>query len=382
MLGLTMITSSLKKNVYAARRSLAKQRGVSMLVLTVVLLFAATLIVLFAANSSVMQSKITSNQYRSQEAFAAAQAGLEFGISYLIQNNIAITGSPSGGYIPPYTSSSTTNVALANGSKFSIGYSNPIANNYTLILITATGTSDDGTATRVVQQLVQYGSYLLAPGSFTLVTIGTLSLSGNTTVTNTNTNNTIEAGSSVAGSGNFKTVTSSGTSSTSGNFGSDITQNVASLANTSFGDLFSDYFGMTEAQFQSKAVNTYTNNSNYATALNGMTGTTVWINQTSGSANFSGSTTIGSATNPVLIVIDGNLNISGNFTLYGFIFVLGASSATTNLSGNITIIGGMATTDNINASGNFTLTYNPSVLSNVQAATSYYAKVPGSWKDF
>jgi Tfp pilus assembly protein PilX len=371
MLGLTMITSSLKK-----------QSGISMLVLTVILLLSGTLIVMFAANHSIMQSKITSNQYRSQEAFEAAQAGLEFGISYLIQNNAAITGSPSGGFIPTYTSTNTTNVAMSNGSHFSIGYSNPTANNYNLILITSTGTSDDGTATRVVSQQVQYGSTLLSPGTFTLVSIGQMSLSGNTTVTNTNTNNTIEAGSSVAGSGNFKTVTSSGTNSTSGNFGSDITQNVASLANTSDADLFSDYFGMTEAQFQSKAVHTYNNSSNYATTLNGLSGTTVWINQSSGSANFSGNATIGTPSSPVLIVVNGNLNISGNFTLYGFMFVLGASSATTNLSGNITINGGMATTDNISASGNFTLTYDPSVLNNVQTANSYYAKVPGSWKDF
>jgi hypothetical protein len=113
-----------------------------------------------------------------------------------------------------------------------------------------------------------------------------------------------------------------------------------------------------------------------------MTGTTIWINQTSGSANFSGNSIIGTQANPVLIVINGNLNISGNFTLYGFLFVLGASSATTNLSGNITITGGIASTDNVSASGNLNLTYDGTVLSGVQSATSYFAKVPGSWKDF
>jgi hypothetical protein len=248
--------------------------------------------------------------------------------------------------------------------------------------VTATGTSSDGNATRVISQQVQYGSFLLSPGSYTLVTQGSLSLSGNTTVTNTQTNNTLEAGTTVAGSGNFKTVTSNGTSSTSGNFGADITQNVTSLVNTSTGDLFSDYFGMTEAQFQSKAAHTYTNQSNYASIISGMTGTTIWINQGSGSANFSGNTTLGSPSAPVLIVVNGNLNISGNFTLYGFLFVLGASTATTNFSGNITVTGGVATTDNVNASGNMTLTYDPTVLGNVQSATSYNAKVPGSWKDF
>jgi Tfp pilus assembly protein PilX len=361
---------------------LRKQRGITVLVLTVMLLLAATLIALFAANYSLMQSRTTSNQYRSQQAFEAAEAGLEFGISYLIQNNAAITGSPSGGYIPAYTSASTTNVVLANNSTFSITYTNPIQNNYSLIQITSTGISDDGTSTHVVTQQVQYGSYLLNPSSYTLVTKGTLSLSGNTTVTNTQTNNTLEAGSTVAGSGSFKTVTGSGTSSTSGNFGADITQNVTSLANTANGDLFSEYFGMTEAQYQTKAAHSYSNLSNYSTTLNGITGTTIWINQTSGNANFSGNSTIGTQANPVLIVINGNLNISGNFTLYGFLFVIGASSATTNLSGNITITGGIASTDNVSASGNLNLTYDSSVLNSVQTATSYYAKVPGSWKDF
>jgi Tfp pilus assembly protein PilX len=357
-------------------------RGTTVLVLTAMLLLSATLIVIFAGNYSQMQSKITSNQYRGQQAFQAAQAGLEFGLAYLIQNSSTILATPSGGYILPFSNASTTNVTLSNNSKYSIVYTNPIANNYNLILITSTGTSDDGTSTRVVSEEFYAGSDLIAYGSYALVSKGTLSMSGNTTVTNTQTNNTLEAGGSVAGNGNFKTITGNGTSSTSGNYSADIQQNVTSLANTANADLFSGYFGMTEAQYISKAAHTYTNASNYATTLNGLTGTTVYINQTSGSANFSGSATIGTPSSPVLIVIDGNLNISGNFTLYGFIFVNGASSTTTNLSGNITIIGGVATTDNVSASGNLNVTYNNAVLNGVQSSTSYFARVPGAWKDF
>ena len=362
--------------------SLKKQAGITMLLLTVVMLFTATLVVMFAANYSLLQAKITSNQYRSQMAFEAALAGAEYAINYFNMNSAAIEAAASGGYLQPYTNSSTTNVVLANNSKYSFVYTNPTANNYNTVIITSTGTSDDGTATRVVTQQIEFGSTLLVYGSYTMVSKGTMSLSGNTTVTNTQTNDTLEAGSSVNGSGNFKTVTSTGTSSTSGNFGADITQNVSALANTSNADLFSGYFGMTEAQYIAKAVHSYGAQSNFATTLNGMNNTTVYINETGSTANFSGNTTIGTAANPVLIVIDGNLNISGNFTLYGFIFVNGASTATTNLSGNITITGGIATTDNISASGNLTLTYNNAVLGGVQQSNSYYAKIPGAWKDF
>ena len=373
-----------KKNklLRATKVSLARQQGITVLVLTVVLLLAATVIVVFAAKFSLTQSRITSNQYRNAQAFEAAQAGLEFGMAYLNSSATTILANHSGGHLVPYSDANTTNVALSNGAKYSIVYTNPVANNYQLILVTATGTSDDATSTRVVQQEVQYGSSLLAPGTYSLVSTGRIALSGSTTVTNTQTNNTIEAGSSVTGSGSFKTVTSSGTTSTSGNFGSDITQNVSSLANTSSGDLFSDYFGMTEAQYIAKAGHSYSNNSNYATTLNGMTNTTVYINAGTGSANFSGSATIGSASAPVLIVIDGNLNISGSLILYGFIFVNGASTATTNLSGSINITGGMATTNNISASGSINMTYDNAVLGNVQNSNAYYARVPGFWKDF
>jgi Tfp pilus assembly protein PilX len=378
-----MTILSRKKNpARSAPTRLTPQRGVTVLIMTVLLLLSATLIVIFAAQYSLTQARITSNQYRNMQAYEAAQAGLEYGIAYLIQNSATILATPSGGHILPYTSATTTNVTQSNNSKYSIVYTNPISANYNLILITSTGTSDDGTSTRVAQQEVEAGSTLLSPSSYVLVTTQKIALSGGTTVTNTITNQTLEAGSSVAGSGSFKTVTSSGTTSTSGNFGSDITQNVTSLANTSAGDLFSDFFGMTEAQYTAKVAHTYTSNSNYATTLNGMTGTTIYINAGTGSANFSGSTTIGSPTAPVLIVIDGNLNISGSLTLYGFLFVHGASTATTNLSGTINITGGIATTDNVSASGTLNMTYDNAVLGNVQAATSYFARVPGSWKDF
>ncbi len=69
-------------------------------------------------------------------------------------------------------------------SKFSIVYTNPVANNYTIIQITSTGTSADGTATRVVSQQVEYGSLLFSPPQLPLVSKGSVSISGNAGITN------------------------------------------------------------------------------------------------------------------------------------------------------------------------------------------------------
>jgi hypothetical protein len=350
------------------------------------LLVTATLIVLFAGSYSLMQQKITANQYRNQQAYMAAEAGLEFGINYLQVNTSAITGSPTGGHIPNYTSSSTTNVTLANNAKFSIVYSNPVANNYNLILIKSTGTSDDGTATRVVQQEVQYGSVLFTPSQNALTTKGSLVISGNGTIKNTTYNSTIVLANTITMSGNVSTVTSTGTASTPGHIGTDIQQNNATLNAMSVATLFSDYFGAQESTIQSQMAHVYTSagSTNYSSILNGMSGTTIWINQTSGSATITGNTTIGTPTNPVLVIVNGPISISGNTNIYGFLFVVGTTSATTDISGNLNITGGMATGDSLNISGNASITYNASLLVGVQSssATTYFAKVPGSWKDF
>lgn len=362
------------------------QKGAVTLIITAMLLMTATLVVLFAAGYSVMQSKITGNQLRNQQAMTAAEAGLEFGINYLQKNSTTILASPSGGYIQAYTSASTTNVTLGNNSKFSIVYTNPIANNYTLIQITSTGISDDGTATRVVSQQVKFGSLLSSVPSTPAVIKGTLAMSGNSNITNTSSTATVVTGSTTSISGSAQTTLNTGVSSSAGNLKSDIQQNNSTLANESTSDFFATYFGASSNQVKSGFANYYSNSSdtNYNSLLNGKTGTTIWIDQSGGEATISGNTVIGSAANPVIIVVNGSLNLSGNATIYGLVFALGATSANTDITGNVSVNGALIAADNTRLAGNAGVTYGPSVLSAVQSspAASYYAKIPGSWKDF
>jgi Tfp pilus assembly protein PilX len=156
----------------------SKHRGAATILITLILLSVSTLIVLFAANYGVMQQKVSTNAYRYYQAYEAAEAGLEFAIPYLQQNKATILAGPVGGYIPAYSDSSTANVTLGNNSRYTIVYSNPIANNYDLIKITVTGTSDDGTSSQVISQLVQFDSFLSSTPSSPLTAKGAVTLKG------------------------------------------------------------------------------------------------------------------------------------------------------------------------------------------------------------
>lgn len=366
------------------KRTLSYQKGAAVLVFALIMVTISTLVILFAGSFGMMQTKSTANMTRSTQAFEAAQAGLEYAINYLNQNNGTILASPVSGYIPAYSDSNTTNVTLANNAKYTFTYSNPTAYDYTTILITSVGTSDDDSATRTVSQLVQFGSLLVNVPSIPLIGQGQISLSGNSEIINTHSSQTVTSGSTVGLSGSASTILNSGVSSTAGSIQSDIIQNDAGISSLSSSDFFGSFFGMAPDLLKGSVANYYSNssNTNYQGTLAGMTGTSIWIDQTGGTASLNGNATIGTAANPVLLIVNGDLTVSGNVTIYGYVFILG--NATTDFTGNLTIVGSVGTTGNLNATGSIQVVYSPTTLDNLQNNSSmrYYAKIPGSWKDY
>jgi Tfp pilus assembly protein PilX len=346
-----------------------KQNGAATFLITIVMLVSITLIVIFAANYSVMEQKISANSTRNLQAYEAAEAGLEFGINYLQKNSATILASKVGGYVQPYSDSNT------------ITYSNPIASNYILILVSSTGVNNDGTATKVVSQLVEFGSILFKPPTSPITGKGTVTMTGHDQVINMQGNTTIVAGSTVSMSGSAVTQAQGGVSSTSGHINSDISQNNATFVNETTSNFFSSFFGASINTVKSSANVVYTNLGSYGAVLNNQKGVTIWIDQTSGNASISGNNTIGTSSQPVLLIVNGNLDITGNTTIYGFIVVLGA--ATTEITGSSNITGGILAADNLILTGSSQITYNSSIINIVQQSSSnYYAKVPGSWRDF
>ena len=320
-----------------------------MLLVTFVLFVAAMLIMIYAANYSVLQQKAASNQYSNNQAFEAADGGLEFGVAYLNTNSSTITANPTNGYIDyGPADSNVTNVSLGNGSHFSVVYTNPTQNNYQLIQLTSTGVSTDGTSTRIVRQQIYSGTSSL---KYAITTQQNLTASGNVTITG---QNGVDVGGTVTESGNV-TV-------------SQTTQNDTTLANMNPSTLFSTIFGVSESQMQSQS--TYYANGN-SVNYNSLSGT-VWINS---GISISGNSTIGSQSSPVLLIINGSFTGSGTVTMYGVLYVMGA----TTISGHFTLNGGLVSQGSITMSGTSSA-YNAQIVS--QFTTTGFAKVPGSWRDF
>ena len=65
------------------RVPLARQRGAAALVVTMLLVFAMLLVVAFANRNVVVEARSSANQYRSTQAFEAAEAGLEWALAKL-----------------------------------------------------------------------------------------------------------------------------------------------------------------------------------------------------------------------------------------------------------------------------------------------------------
>lgn len=98
-----------------------------------------------------------------------------------------------------------------------------------------------------------------------------------------------------------------------------------------------------------------------------------------GNVALDGGGDIGSALNPVLLVIQGNLTFSAPTDVYGFVYVRPADWVT---AGNGQIIGGAAAQGLISGTGSFTVAHDPAILRLLRIRTGSMVKVPGSWVDF
>jgi hypothetical protein len=63
-------------------RKLQHEKGMATLVIVLLLLFVATLVTLYTANTAVREQQVSANQYRADQALSAANAGLDYAIAY------------------------------------------------------------------------------------------------------------------------------------------------------------------------------------------------------------------------------------------------------------------------------------------------------------
>lgn len=91
-------------------------------------------------------------------------------------------------------------------------------------------------------------------------------------------------------------------------------------------------------------------------------------------------TQLGTATDGVSMVSPGSIDINGNITLYGLLFMNNANVDFLG-TGTANVYGAAITCGGFNSNGNGTLGYLPSALSSLRMSSSLVARVPGSWTD-
>lgn len=102
-----------------------------------------------------------------------------------------------------------------------------------------------------------------------------------------------------------------------------------------------------------------------------------WI---SGDCELSSDT--GSDSDPLMLIVEGQLTLSGSIEVYGAVYVTASGSGDVQTSGSPTIHGALLVDGDLDfASSNLFIEYDPDVLAVLNRVGGHFAFVPGSWND-
>jgi Tfp pilus assembly protein PilX len=411
-----------------------RQRGAATLFTAIIVLVLMTLMTFFANRGVLFERKTAANQYRSTKAIEAADAGLEWALANLnslrrISAACATTtasGSATfrdryldpdnnGSYVEAFATSTPTCTLSggtwscscpANGTAatvpactapegcptFRIAFER-IPVDPTLVRVSSVGCTDarqpcvpgatgaaDGTAT--VNQVLKLASGLATIPAAAITAKGYVDFGSNAiTATNTDpgTNGvTINAGLDITGFINDSTIeTLPGTP-----VGASLIGNDTSLATLSDDQMFRTFFGSSKEQFRDSPSTTVVTCSGVCntTLLEAIDGgaRTIWVE---GDMVLNANNVFGSAQRPVMLVVNGNIEVRGNMTFYGVLYCQDSTWDNTG-GGNAQVFGAAISEGNFTATGTPDPTYDPNVLRRLRESTGQYAKVPGGWRDF
>jgi hypothetical protein len=104
----------------------------------------------------------------------------------------------------------------------------------------------------------------------------------------------------------------------------------------------------------------------------------IWVD---GDLNVNSNVTIGSANDPIILVVDGDVHFNGTIQLYGVVYSTGMTWDNTG-GGGALIRGAAISEGNYTGNGTPDYFYDPNVLSRLRNTLTSFVRVPGSWRDF
>lgn len=360
-----------------------KQSGATTLVMAIILLVSISMTTLFAAKSSVISLKLNANELRTQYAFEAAEAGLSHGVAYVLDGG---ADQDNDSAIDSITAHS---FSAGNGSSYQVALTDESStSDFTLIRVTSTGTSDDLTARRVVTQLVQLVPVVSTFPNSALTSHGAVHIQGSANaISNTESDHTVWSGDNVSFGGAGSTDSPSGGCSAlpcvdvnNGSLSGD-----PALAGMSDEQFFENFFGRSKTEVRADAdmviagdpsdpTTTYSF-ANVSASVDGVNNQLIWID---GSARINANAQIGTADDPVVVIVDGNAQFGGNATIYGLVYI---TNDWKHGNGGFNIQGASIIEGDYESSGNPNINFDSTVLANTKLVGKF-AVLAGSWKDF
>ncbi|NOR51910.1 MAG: hypothetical protein GQ470_04755 [Gammaproteobacteria bacterium] len=271
---------------FPKNQTLFRQHGATTILLSLIVLFIITMVVLTTSKTVLMEQKIASNMFRGEQSMEAAETGIQEALNYL-------SGTPDWDTIEALNTGDALNVfetdasssgpdsntgTLADGSAYTLtlGSGSNVTGDPMAIEIVATGVSDDALATKVVSRLIKFTDPMPYPLDNPILSGGGATISGSATVYNPEGHSTIWSGGTVnTGSNTFiaspESEDSSGianypdcmetamtcdviASSTSSLTGLDIIEQDTSLDALTDDEFFVNFFGMSKTEYKNTMV--------------------------------------------------------------------------------------------------------------------------------
>lgn len=421
-----------------SRLSPTPQRGVATLVVTMALFFAMLLAAVYANRNLVFEQRSSANQYRSTQAFEAAEAGLEWAQAQL--NNVSsIGGDCKPGSDPGAVSFRDRFLRVAAaGAGFSASTWNdggvatalqpacvhtpagwqcscPVDGRADLATPTVPAPAfsieflpgaKSGFVRVVSRGCSSYGG-VCAPGSaeathawarieaaFALLPglasapAAPLTVRGAVAVGNAalGVHNAdlrsgavaLHAGATVQAPA-LRIGTAPGAASSASVVASD-----ASLAALSPAQLFASYFGLDRASWaQQPVVSTLTCSGNCAQALQQAVAAAASnaLIRISGDLDVEGPAIIGTREQPALIVVEGSARLHGAVTLHGMLYAA-AMRWDGPVARGALARGALVSETSYQGDATPDLVYDPAILAALRSRSGMFVRVSGSWRDF
>lgn len=411
-----------------------RQRGAATLIVVVVLFFILALVTAYAGRNLIFEQRTSVNNQRTAQAFEAAESGIDFAIALLSGGRVDaacasttdvafdtfrhrhLTQDANGNYTTPGaqaglrpscmllsagascscpTSGAPTLIAPVGGLAPTFQVRFDTVGDPGIVRAVSRGCSSMGSecyasaSTKAdsiaeVSVLLGLNSALATPPTAALtVRNGLNANNGTLTVVNSDAPSrgvTIDAGGAITNDGSVRLSSVPGTPGSS-----SVLANDTSLAALGSADrMFVTVFGMDRATHRSQpAAVRVTCSGNCATqiaqAVSRNPGRAIWVQ---GAATIDSAQVWGTAAEPVMLLVSGDLTVAANLQLTGVLYLQGDSTTWATNAGSTLIQGAVVAEGNLSVQGGPTIVFDPGVLRTINQTQGSLVRIPGSWRDF